>query len=150
MNRKVLLIVPGLLVLGIDRLVKALTANMFYRRLIPGVLALRPTRNTGMALGLFQNSSYVILGISVILVLLCIRIVHRIKPTGLAAASISMIAGGALGNMIDRLTYGYVIDMFDLLFMDFYIFNVADVGVVLGAVLCFISLQFRPQDWRKK
>ena len=102
----------------------------------------------GMALGLFQNHSYVILAISVILVLICIRIIRRIKPTGLAAASVSMIAGGALGNMIDRLAYGYVIDMFELLFMDFYIFNVADVGVVLGAILCFVSLQFRPQDWR--
>ncbi|MBR3017382.1 MAG: signal peptidase II [Clostridia bacterium] len=148
MNRKALWIFPGLLVLGIDRLVKMISMDTFYRRLIPGVLALHPTRNTGMALGLFQNRSYVILAISVILVLLSIRFIRRIKPTGLAAASISMIAGGALGNMIDRLAYGYVIDMFELLFVDFYIFNVADVGVVLGAILCFASLQFRPQDWR--
>ena len=148
MNRKAIWIIPGLVVLGVDRLVKALTAHTFYRRLIPGVLALHPTRNTGMALGLFQNHSYVILAISVILLLLSIRTIRRIKPTGLAAASISMIAGGALSNMIDRLAYGYVIDMFELLFMDFYIFNVADVGVVLGAILCGVSLQFRPQDWR--
>ena len=123
MNRKALWIFPGLLVLGIDRLVKMISMDTFYRRLIPGVLALHPTRNTGMALGLFQNRSYVILAISVILVLLSIRFIRRIKPTGLAAASISMIAGGALGNMIDRLAYGYVIDMFELLFVDFYIFN---------------------------
>ncbi|MBR5108693.1 MAG: signal peptidase II [Clostridia bacterium] len=148
MKRKALWFFPGLMVLGIDRLVKLLTADTFYRRLIPGVLALHPVRNTGMALGLFQNHSYVILAVSVLLALLSIRIVRRIRPTGLAAASISMIAGGALGNMIDRLAFGYVIDMFELLFMDFYIFNMADVGVVLGAILCFVSLQFRPQEWR--
>ena len=115
--------------------------------LIPGVLAVVPAQNTGMALGLFQNHSYLILIVSVLLVLFSIRLLRRIRPGGLAAASISMIAGGALGNMIDRLAYGYVIDMFKPLFMDFYIFNIADVGVVVGAVLCAVSLRFRPQDW---
>ena len=41
-------------------------------------------------------------------------------------------------------------DMFELLFVDFYIFNVADVGVVAGAALCGASLLFRPRDWSKK
>ena len=148
MNRRLLYIVPGLLVLGVDRLVKMLTVDTFPRVLIPGVLAVFPTRNTGMALGLFQNHSYLILVFSVVLVLFSLRLLRRIRPGGLAAASISMIAGGALGNMIDRLAYGYVIDMFKVLFMDFYVFNVADAGVVVGAVLCVISLQFRPWEWR--
>ncbi|MBR3106368.1 MAG: signal peptidase II [Clostridia bacterium] len=147
-KKKALWIIPGLLVLVIDRLVKAVTADRIYRTLIPGVLALHPTRNTGMALGLFQDHSYAILAVSVILVLLGIRVIKRLKPAELAAVSISMIAGGALGNMIDRIAYGYVIDMFEVLFMDFYIFNVADAGVVIGAVLCGVSLLFRPQDWR--
>ena len=88
-----------------------------------------------------------ILIVSVVLVLVCLHLIRKIKPGGLAAASVSMIAGGALGNMIDRLAYGYVIDMFKVLFMDFYIFNAADAGVVLGAILCAVSLRFRPQDW---
>ncbi|MBQ7655297.1 MAG: signal peptidase II [Clostridia bacterium] len=147
MNKRVLYIVPGLLVLGVDRLVKMLAQSTFPHVLIPGVLAVVPAQNTGMALGLFQNHSYLILIVSVLLVLFSIRLLRRIRPGGLAAASISMIAGGALGNMIDRLAYGYVIDMFKPLFMDFYIFNIADVGVVVGAVLCAVSLRFRPQDW---
>ena len=61
-----------------------------------------------------------------------------------------MILGGAAGNAIDRAMYGYVIDMIELLFVDFYIFNIADVGVVCGAILCGISLLFRPQDWSSK
>ena len=44
----------------------------------------------------------------------------------------------------------HVIDMFEFLFVDFYIFNVADVGVVCGAILCGASLLFRPQDWSKR
>jgi len=70
--------------------------------------------------------------------------------SGWAVTGLSLMAGGALGNMIDRVAFGYVVDMFELLFMDFYIFNVADVGVVAGAVLCGASLLFRPQDWSKK
>ena len=62
----------------------------------------------------------------------------------------ALLAGGALGNIIDRVLYGAVTDMFELLFIRFYIFNVADVGVVAGAILCGISLLFRPQDWSKR
>ncbi len=147
MNKRILYVLPGLLVLAVDRLVKMMSVNTFPHVLIPGVLGVVPTRNTGMALGLFQNHSYFILIISVLLVFFAIKVVRRLRPGGLAALSISMIAGGALGNMIDRLAYGYVIDMFKTLFMDFYIFNVADVGVVIGAILCAVSLRFRPQDW---
>ena len=148
MNKRVLYIVPGLLVLGVDRLVKMLAQSTFPHVLIPGVLAVVPAQNTGMALGLFQNHSYLILIVSVLLVLFSIRLLRRIRPGGLAAASISMIAGGALGNMIDRVARGYVIDLFP--FFNWFVFNVADVGVVAGAALCAFSLLFRPQDWSKR
>ena len=72
------------------------------------------------------------------------------EPFLLNAGWVSVLAGGALGNIIDRVLYGAVTDMFELLFIRFYIFNVADVGVVAGAILCGISLLFRPQDWSKR
>ena len=149
MKHKGIWVLPGLLVLAADRLVKALTDGVD-QVLIPGVIALRSTRNTGMALGLMQDRPYLILASSVLLLSLCLWLLRDVRPGGLAAASLSMIVGGALGNMIDRVAFGYVMDMFDLLFMEFYIFNVADVGVVTGAVLCGVSLLFRPQDWSKK
>lgn len=140
---------PGLLVLALDRIVKGCCGSMNLT-LIPGVIALRFTRNTGMALGLFQDSALPILLVSVALVAACGWLMRDVKPSGLAAVAISMMAGGAIGNMIDRLALGYVADMFELLFIDFYIFNVADVGVVCGAILCGLSLLFRPRDWSKR
>ena len=139
---------PGLAVLGIDRAVKGLWGDVS-AVLIPGVIALRPARNTGMALGLFPGGAGAIVGVSAVLAALAIWLIRGMRPAGLAPVALSMMAGGALGNLIDRLAYGHVIDLFDLLFMKFYVFNVADVGVVAGAVLCGVSLLFRPQDWSR-
>lgn len=130
---------PGLLVLILDRLVKWL----FIRKIQPAV-----TSNSGMAFGLFQGNTGTILLISVILLIGCFFLLRGMRPSGLAPIALSMILGGALGNMIDRLLYGYVLDMFP--FFNWFVFNVADVGVVAGAILCGFSLLFRPQDWSKK
>ena len=149
MRRMVCWSLPGLLVLAADRAVKAGTAGL-HQVLIPGVIGLNWTRNTGMALGLFQGSTAGILIATAAVLIACAFLLRGMRLSGLAPIAVSMIAGGALGNIVDRLTLGYVQDMFELLFMRFYIFNAADAGVVIGAVLCGVSLLFRPQDWRKK
>lgn len=149
MKRYVSMILPGLLVLALDRIVKAACRGV-RRPLIPGVIGLNWAENTGMALGLFQGGTVPILLLTAALAALCFFLLRGVRMTGLAPVAVSMIAGGALGNLIDRLALGCVQDMFELLFMRFYIFNAADVGVVLGAILCGVSLLFRPQDWSKK
>ncbi len=143
-------IMPGLAVLALDRLVKAAAAGASAVALIPGVIGLRPARNTGMALGLFQDGTVGILVVTAVLAALCVWLLRGMRLSGLAPVAVSLMAGGALGNLLDRLLLGYVQDMFELLFMRFYIFNLADVGVVCGAVLCGVSLLFRPGDWSKK
>lgn len=142
-------VIPGVIVFLMDRLFKYLFvhADMI---VIPSVVALRGARNTGMALGLFQGNAIGILIVSCILIIGCIFCLRKFRINGMGIVSISMILGGAVGNALDRALYGYVIDMIELLFVDFYIFNIADVGVVCGAILCGISLLFRPQDWSSK
>lgn len=142
-------VLPGLITLLLDRLTKA---ALFGRDmpLIPGVIRLTSAKNTGMALGLFQGSAAAVLFVSALLAALAAWLLRDTRLTGLAAAAVSLIAGGALGNLIDRAALGYVRDLFELLFIRFYIFNIADVGVVAGAVLCGASLLWRPQDWSKK
>lgn len=130
---------PGLLVLGLDRLVK-----IEYKRNILSFLI----HNSGMAFGLLKGNAFPILAVSLLLILMCFFLLRGMRPSGLAPIALSMILGGALGNMIDRLLYGYVLDMFP--FFNWFVFNVADVGVVVGAILCGWSLLFRPQDWSKK
>ncbi|MBR1585323.1 MAG: signal peptidase II [Clostridia bacterium] len=140
---------PGLIVLILDRWVKAAAAGIT-RALIPGVIGLRPAKNTGMALGLFQGGTAGILLLSAGVLALAFFLLRGMRLSGLAPLGLSMILGGAIGNMIDRVTLGYVQDMLELLFVRFYIFNVADAGVVIGVILCAVSLLFRPQDWSKK
>ena len=130
---------PGLLVLLVDRLVKWVHLTVSENQTV---------RNSGMAFGMFQGNSAVILIVSMLLLAACFFLLRKTRPSGLAPIALSMIAGGALGNMIDRMLYGYVIDMFP--FFGWFVFNVADVGVVAGAVLCGWSLLFRPQDWSAK
>jgi signal peptidase II len=108
--------------------------------LIPGVIGLNWVQNTGMALGLLQDHPLLILLVSLALAGFAVWELRAFKPQGLARVSLSLIAGGALSNMIDRAVYGSVLDMLELLFMRFYIFNVADIGVVAGAILCGLSL----------
>ena len=149
MKKKIPWILPGFIILILDRVLKAACSDV-NETLIPGVIALRSARNTGMALGLFQGGVWVILAVSVLLIIAAYFLLRDMRLAGWAPLGISLMAGGALGNMIDRIAYGYVIDMFEFLFVDFYIFNVADVGVVAGAAICGASLLFRPRDWSKK
>ena len=151
---------PGLLVLFLDRLVKWLYLWMtvlpekvgvdLQFGFFPGAVekAQKIVQNTGMAFGLFQGKTGTILIVSIILLIGCFFLLRGMWPSGLAPIALSMILGGATGNMIDRLLYGYVLDMFP--FFNWFVFNVADVGVVAGAILCGWSLLFRPQDWSKK
>lgn len=149
MKRAINWVWPGALIFALDRIVKILCRNV-NRVLIPGVLALHSAKNTGMALGLFQGHALPVLFLSALLVVGCVLLLRGTRVQGLGRVAVSMMAGGALGNALDRLTLGFVQDMFELLFVDFYIFNVADVGVTVGAVLCGISLLFRSQDWSKR
>ena len=149
MKKRILWLLPGLTVLLADWLTKFCLEGMSMP-LIPGVLGLKSVRNTGMALGLFEGGTAAILLLSAALTALALLLLRGLRLSGCAPAALSLIAGGALGNMLDRLIFGCVRDLFELLFMDFYIFNVADVGVVAGAILCGWSLLFRPQDWSKK
>lgn len=149
MKHKLLWLLPGIIVLIADRLIKWITDGM-HCVVFPGALAIHSARNTGAAMGILNGNPYIIVILSVALIGIAIWILRDMHISGMGTISLSLIAGGALGNMIDRIAYGYVMDMFEVLFMDFYIFNVADVAVVCGTALCAFSLIIRPRDWSKR
>ena len=107
--------------------------------LLPGLVRLTRLHNTGAAWGSFSGKTALLAAVTVVLLLavawLVLKRIVR-HPLGLCAAM--LVLGGGIGNMIDRICRGYVVDMFDLEFMDYPIFNLADcfvvVGVILGAV----------------
>ena len=103
---------------------------------LPGLVRLTRLHNTGAAWGSFSGSTALLTAVTAVLLVavawLVLKKVIR-HPLGLCAAM--LVLGGGIGNMIDRIFRGYVVDMFDLEFMDYPIFNLADIFVVMGVIL---------------
>lgn len=104
---------------------------------LPGLLQLTYVRNTGAAFSSFQGQQWLFAAIFVVFTGMLLYEYFR-KPlgfTGFERWCIAAIYGGGLGNMIDRVRYGYVVDMIETVFMDFPVFNVADCFITCG---CFL------------
>lgn len=106
-------------------------------------LAVIHTFNTGMALGILRgtNGLFIALGEIVCIVILFIypRLIEKRNPT-LIGLGMGLILGGALSNMIDRLTLGYVTDILLVSYLP--VFNIADITLVFGAMVLWLSLLF--------
>ena len=117
---------------------------------IPGLFQLTYLRNTGMAFSMLEGGRWFFL-IMTAAAFVFMGIVLKKKwithPTGLWA--MAAIAGGAIGNLIDRIRLGYVIDMIEVTFMNFAVFNVADCFVVCGAILLVIYTFFFDKPAKK-
>lgn len=107
-----------------------------------GLIQFTLVHNTGMAWGLFGNSTFV-LGIMSTIVCAAFLIFGCIAGPKLNWAEIiglGLVVAGGIGNAIDRFTLGYVVDFIQTAFMNFPVFNVADIGVTCGFVLFIIGL----------
>ncbi len=135
----------------VDQLVKWLCLGLTGSvTLIPGVLALNYAENTGMAFSLFSGRAWGLGVVSAVCILLGWLILRRYKLGPVSRIAAMLMLGGAVGNMIDRFLRGYVVDMFEALFVDFAIFNVADAALTVGAVLMAVSLLLCPTEWEAK
>ena len=104
--------------------------------LLPGVMELRTVHNYGAAWSSFSGMRWLLVAVTSLIVLAVLFVLARRivrHPLGVLAGS--LIISGGLGNIIDRVRLGYVVDMFNLLFIEYPVFNVADICVVSGAVL---------------
>ncbi len=102
--------------------------------------------NRGAAFGIFQNGQIFFVAIAVIVVIAGLYFLHRAKTTILGKISVCMILAGAIGNLIDRIRLGYVIDFFDFRFIWSYVFNFADVLVVVGTFLLCLYIIISGKD----
>ena len=110
---------------------------------IPGLLQLTYVQNTGAAFSMFSRHTWMLTLLSgVVAVILAIVLAKRVLPHWSGQLSLALLLGGAIGNFIDRLLLGYVTDMFATTFMNFAVFNVADIGVVVGGVLLCVHVLF--------
>lgn len=112
--------------------------------IINNVLHFTYVENTGMALGLFQNGRIPLIIISSLILIagLIFMYKERKNKSLLFRISLSLIVGGAIGNLIDRIFRTFVVDFIDLRFINFYIFNISDSCVFIGAILLGIYLVF--------
>lgn len=111
--------------------------------LIKGVFNLTLVHNRGAAFGIFKNQFYLFIFSSIVAVVLIYSILKRNKRNNLYSFSLSLILGGALGNLIDRVFLGYVVDFLD--FRIWPVFNIADSAITIGVVLLGFLI-FKPEE----
>ncbi len=136
------------LIVGLDQYTKFLTvANIALGvdvPFLPGVLNLTYVRNTGAAFSSFEGQQWLFALIFVFFTGLILWEYFK-KPMGFTTFErwcIAAIYGGGLGNMIDRVRLGYVVDMIETSFMEFPVFNVADCFITCGCALLMLHLIF--------
>lgn len=110
---------------------------------LPGFFDFIYVRNTGAAFSLFSDMT-LILGIVSILFCICAAVYWFVKKPDRAMkqAAVALLFAGALGNAVDRIFYGYVVDFISIKWFDFPVFNIADAAIVAGAVTAVVYVVF--------
>lgn len=130
------------IIVGLDRVTK-----IFFTRtltmgeswvLLPNILHMTLVHNTGIAFGMFKNQGIVFIIIPVIMIALLLYNFYHYKYNNeklsrLYVIAVSLIIAGAIGNLVDRILFGYVIDFIDLRIWP--VFNIADSAITIGACL---------------
>ena len=111
--------------------------------IVRGVFSLTYVENRGAAFGILQNYRWFFI---ITTTIICIAVIYFLVTQSNASLvlriSLSMILGGAIGNLIDRIRLGYVVDMLHFTLIDFPVFNVADCFVVMGTILLAYYILF--------
>lgn len=151
-NRIIKIIVAAVIAAAtviIDQITKYfVSSNMFVGEqidVIPKVLRWTYVQNRGAAFGSLSNARWIFLVASVVLILvICIYLLKSEKISSFQSVMLALILGGGIGNMIDRIALGYVVDFVDFYFIPLWhwVFNVADACVCVGGILFAVSLLF--------
>ena len=151
--KKTALVIIVIAWIALDQFTKGLFGGALpgdsFGDMLGGLVKLVLVHNTGAAWGIFSDNTYVLGAFSVVVVaaLLVYFFVNAQSVSWLQTIGIALIAAGGIGNAIDRFTQGYVTDFIAVTFIDFPVFNVADIGVTCGVALLFIGLL---AQWRSE
>ena len=138
-----------------DQLSKVGAVDLAARRgstvLIPGVIGLTCTYNYGASWGILSGKTvFLLILTAIVCAAVFIALLLRRPKYRLARLGLAMVLGGAVGNALDRLADGFVTDMFETLFMEFPIFNVADCFITVGGILFCLSVFLEENEIRRK
>lgn len=154
-----IVIIIAIVLVVLDQLSKLWVVNTLVAlRDIPiwdGVLHFHYAENTGAAFSLLSDASWFYLFVSATAFIASIGIViyvltRKYKLHKLEIISLGLILSGAIGNLIDRLRFKYVIDFIYVKIINFAIFNVADACLVVGSILLSIYILFIHEKYMKK
>ncbi len=142
MFQTVSLIIIALLV-GLDRASKIIATGALKggegKEFLFGLFRLRYAENTGAAFSSFSDNTALLSVFTVLVLVLCFFVLLSRKTKSLfASACLILIIAGGTGNVIDRIAKGFVVDFIEPLFMNFAVFNVADIFVTVGAALLIV------------
>lgn len=105
-------------------------------KFIPGVVQFKYAENTGMAFSMLSGARWVFISLTVVV---CVGVFYYLFSNRCKSLwlywSLGVILSGGIGNLIDRIRFGYVVDFIEPTFVNFAIFNIADCAVTCGAVV---------------
>lgn len=115
--------------------------------LLPGVFYLTHIENVGAAFGLLPGQRILFVTVSLVVLFVITVYVVKQRPTSpWVVSALGLIAGGALGNLLDRAGAGVVTDFFEFGFIEFPVFNIADSAIVIGVSILITWLVFSPVE----
>ena len=121
--------------------------------LIPHIMSLTHYHNTGAAFSMLSGGgarwAFVVLAVAFTAATVYL-ILHRTIKSPMINWAMVLVSAGAVGNAIDRAFYGYVVDMFHTDFMNFAIFNVADIFICIGGFFLCLGILLMPDDKKKQ
>jgi len=140
------MLIVTLICLFVDIVSKLIVSNLLEVtesiRVIDNFFYLTYVRNTGAAWSIFSDNTWLVLIVSGLIILGIMLYIYKDRPQDkFEKVAYGLVLGGAIGNFIDRIVYGYVIDFFDFYIFgyDYPIFNMADIFIVLGVLFLMIN-----------
>lgn len=130
-----------------DRVTKYFAVKNLYGgdivNFIPGVVRFRYAENTGMAFSMLSGARWIFILVTVVV---CVGVLYYMLSNRCKSLwlywSLGVVVSGGIGNLVDRIMQGYVVDFIEPTFVDFAVFNIADCAVTCGAVSLVIYLVF--------
>lgn len=144
MSKKIYIL--SLIVFITDQITKSLISTYLKLNesitIIKDILYIRYINNKGASWGILEDNRILLIILSVVAIIIIFRYSYSFKKTKLNTYGFGLLLGGILGNLSDRLIYGYVKDFIDIIIFryDFPVFNIADIGIVIGVILLIISI----------
>lgn len=145
MRRKITIPLTIVLLIILDQLVKwAVVSNIKLgevKGFIPSIMSLTYLQNTGAAFSILENQQWLFTIITLLVIGGAIwYLIKNIKGSFWLISGLTLIIAGGLGNFIDRLRQGFVVDMFQVDFINFAVFNVADTYLTFGVLIMLLVI----------